>query len=91
VRLPWQRRSTRIIVRAPFQLDERGRRELSELLTDTRQRAEVIQRRSQARTNGRGPATSVIPSELAILHVRMPDPQTGARPSPTATTREALP
>lgn len=62
------------IVRAPFQLDQRGRHELSELLADTLQRAEAIQQRSHARTNARDRPTPVTPSELAILHFRVANP-----------------
>jgi DNA-binding transcriptional ArsR family regulator len=79
------------IVRAPFQLDDRGRRELSELLTDTLRRAEAVQQRSRARTSSeRHRVTSLSPSELAILHFRVAEPQAGAAPSTTASKGASL-
>jgi DNA-binding transcriptional ArsR family regulator len=76
------------IARLPLELDERGRRELSALLHTTLQRAEAIERRSRARAaNGAAPTRSAGPSELAILHFRVPNPE----PTATTTTRPPLP
>ena len=69
------------IARLPLELDERGRRELSELLHATLQRAEAIERRSQARAANRAARIrSASPSELAILHFRVSTPSTTTRP-----------
>jgi DNA-binding transcriptional ArsR family regulator len=79
------------IARVPFQLDERGWRELSDLLTGTLRRAEAIERRSRARNaNGRGGETSVTASELAILHFRVAEPEAVATRPQARTERPRL-
>jgi DNA-binding transcriptional ArsR family regulator len=57
------------VARMPLELDQRGWRELSEVLTDVCRRADAIQRRSDSRTRRRSdPRTAVRASNLAILH-----------------------
>jgi hypothetical protein len=52
------------------ELDERGRRELSDLLNDTLRRAQEIQERSDGRTEGDDDAQL---SVVAVLHFALPD------------------
>jgi len=73
--------------RMPLELDARGWRELSEALTAVLKRADLIQRRSDARRmRAAGADGSVTTSELAILHFRI-----GGELSPTAPGREGAP
>jgi DNA-binding transcriptional ArsR family regulator len=58
------------IDRMLVELDERGKRELSDLLTDALRRAQEIQARSDARTDGDGDARL---SVVAVLHFELPD------------------
>jgi hypothetical protein len=52
------------------ELDEHGRRELSDLLIETLRRAQDIQERSDARTGDDGDARL---SVIAVLHFELPD------------------
>jgi DNA-binding transcriptional ArsR family regulator len=56
------------IDRMPLELDERGWRELSDLLTSALEQAAEIERRSDARRSGPGSDGPITPSRLAIFH-----------------------
>jgi hypothetical protein len=58
------------IDRMLVELDEHGRRELSDLLIETLRRAQDIQERSDARTGDDGDARL---SVIAVLHFELPD------------------
>jgi hypothetical protein len=58
--------------RMALELDDIGRRELSEALTGLLRQADEIQRRADARGSGDQGATGVGPSSLVILHYRLP-------------------
>jgi DNA-binding transcriptional ArsR family regulator len=67
------------ISRVPLQLDQRGWRELSDLLGETLRRAEEVERRSHTRSaSRRGRGGPVTLSELAIFHFRVATPATPA-------------
>jgi DNA-binding transcriptional ArsR family regulator len=76
--------------RLVVELDDRGWRELSELLTDALKQAQAIQDRSDARRDDDGPART---SELALLHfevaesIASPDPQARAAKPPKRSPR----
>ncbi len=57
-----------VVLRAPLELDAEGMTELSQLLSDSLDRAREINARAAER-RGAGPAT---PTELAILHFERP-------------------
>jgi DNA-binding transcriptional ArsR family regulator len=76
--------------RLVVELDDRGWRELSELLTDVLKQAQAIQGRSDERRGDGGPART---SELALLHfevaesVASPDPEAQGAPPPKRSPR----
>jgi DNA-binding transcriptional ArsR family regulator len=61
-------RSGAHIDRMPLELDDRGWRELSGVLTSVLEQAAEIERRCDARRRGPGPDGPVSASQLAILH-----------------------
>jgi DNA-binding transcriptional ArsR family regulator len=75
------------LVRVPLDLDEIGRRELSQALRDVLGNAEAIQQRSDARRNGAtGPSGAVTATRLALMHFRADE---GAGQSRSSTDRAA--
>jgi DNA-binding transcriptional ArsR family regulator len=59
------------VMRAPLELDEEGVKELSELLSSSIDRAREINGRAAERRSS-GATTTLIPTELAILHFERP-------------------
>jgi DNA-binding transcriptional ArsR family regulator len=70
--------------RIPLELDEAGRREVSEALHDFMRQAESIQRRSDARRSTARPTDNVTSTRIALLHFEAIDP---SEPNGTEATR----
>lgn len=72
------------VLRLPLELDELGVHELADILTETLEKADAVQRSSDARRDRAAPEGPRVASELAILHFAVAD-------APTPTTREREP
>jgi DNA-binding transcriptional ArsR family regulator len=69
------------VVRMRFELDQRGRQELSEALASAQRQADEIQQRSAARAASHAESAPDAGSwELAILHFRLDEPLTPRAP-----------
>lgn len=69
------------IVRFPLELDEQGRRELSDAMTRLLVQAEEVQARSDARFAAEGPIGAAGPSSLVLLHYRTAAPSSPIAPA----------
>jgi hypothetical protein len=69
------------LIRLPVELDEAGRRELSEAVAGLLKRVEAIQTRTDARrSSATGADGPLLPSSLVVLHYRAVAPSTPRGP-----------